>query len=95
MLTAGEIDALPREARDKVLLSHPEIMRRYKIWIGLKEGEFVLRKDGVVVCRFCGGNCGQCGHTGTLGNVPASMQVMVNNLLGLERKPWWRRLLKL
>jgi hypothetical protein len=32
------------------------------------------------VCEFCGGNCGQCGLTARIGNIPASMQAMVDNL---------------
>lgn len=32
------------------------------------------------VCDFCGGNCGQCGITSRVGNVPASMSEMVKNL---------------
>lgn len=50
----------------------------------LRENGLVL-KNGRPVCDFCGGNCGQCGMTGIIGNVPASMQTMVNSLYG--RKP--------
>jgi hypothetical protein len=31
------------------------------------------------VCDFCGGNCGQCGLTGDVGNVPFNFQRIVNN----------------
>lgn len=29
------------------------------------------------VCDTCGGNCGQCGDTGKLGNVPADMDFII------------------
>lgn len=29
------------------------------------------------VCDFCGGNCGQCGLTDTIGNIPFSLDRMV------------------
>lgn len=32
------------------------------------------------VCDFCGGNCGQCGLTGRIGNVAPNMQRMVDKL---------------
>lgn len=31
------------------------------------------------VCSFCGGNCGQCGITGRVGNVPASLNEIIKN----------------
>lgn len=37
--------------------------------------------DFIMVCDFCGGNCGQCGLTSIVGNVPADMQHMIDNLL--------------
>lgn len=40
------------------------------------DGEFCL------VCGFCGGNCGQCGLTHRIGNIPADMQTMIDNLNG-------------
>lgn len=33
-----------------------------------------------MVCKDCGGNCGQCGLTGYVDNVPAEMQNLINNL---------------
>jgi hypothetical protein len=33
-----------------------------------------------IVCTFCGGNCGQCGLTGYVDQVPASMEQMIDNL---------------
>lgn len=38
-----------------------------------------LEDAWVEVCDFCGGNCGQCGLTGRLGNIPASFERIVNN----------------
>lgn len=32
-----------------------------------------------MVCSFCGGNCGQCGLTGYVDNVPAEMNIMADN----------------
>lgn len=32
-----------------------------------------------MVCDFCGGNCGQCGLTHIVGNVPFDFQRMVVN----------------
>lgn len=50
----------------------------------LASGEFTRRADGKLVCATCGGNCGQCGNTGVLGNVPADMQALVNSLTAPE-----------
>lgn len=47
--------------------------------IGLASGEFVA-KDGRVVCATCGGNCGQCGVTDTIGNVPFDFDTIVDSL---------------
>lgn len=47
--------------------------------IGLASGEFVA-KDGRVVCATCGGNCGQCGVTDTIGNVPFNFDTIVESL---------------
>lgn len=33
-----------------------------------------------MVCEFCHGNCGQCGLTGYVDDVPFNMQAMVDNL---------------
>ena len=66
--------------------------RHEKIENGIASGDFIRRKDGVVVCSFCGGNCGQCGYTDVLGNVPASMSTMVESLHGQDRKPLIERL---
>lgn len=46
----------------------------------LREG-FHTRKDGIVVCISCGGNCGQCGTSKGSGQ-PASMQALVDRLHG-------------
>jgi hypothetical protein len=51
-----------------------------RIQEGLKSGEFVINKSGIVVCSTCGGNCGQCGFTGILGNPPADMQIIIDNI---------------
>lgn len=32
------------------------------------------------VCNFCGGNCGQCGITGRIGNVPFSLERMISKV---------------
>ena len=47
--------------------------------IGLASGEFAV-KDGRVVCATCGGNCGQCGVTDTIGNVPFSFSTLVDSV---------------
>jgi hypothetical protein len=39
----------------------------------LKHAGLMRRSDGLYVCDTCGGNCGQCGYTGLVANVPASM----------------------
>lgn len=36
-------------------------------------------REWMEVCDFCHGNCGQCGITGRVGNVPASLQAIVDN----------------
>jgi hypothetical protein len=33
-----------------------------------------------MVCEFCGGNCGQCGLTGYVDQIPASMVQMAKNI---------------
>jgi hypothetical protein len=38
------------------------------------------------VCDFCGGNCGQCGLTARIGNVPFDFDRMIHNLHN-QRKP--------
>ena len=44
---------------------------------------FCINKDGSTswreVCNFCGGNCGQCGITGRIGNVPFNFNRIVKN----------------
>ena len=62
--------------RDKENKKHPEVTDEMRhngfIW-ALFEGEW--RE----VCEFCHGNCGQCGITGRVGNIPASMQAIIDN----------------
>lgn len=36
----------------------------------------------IEVCDFCGGNCGQCGMTGRIGNIPFDMERMIKKTLG-------------
>ena len=36
--------------------------------------------EWIEICDFCGGNCGQCGLTSRLGNVPASIERMAKNM---------------
>lgn len=55
-----------------------------RIVLGLASGEFVLNRDGEPVCSFCGGNCGQCGDTDILGNVPFSFDKIVESF---HRRP--------
>jgi hypothetical protein len=38
----------------------------------------------IEVCDFCGGNCGQCGITGRVGNVPFNIEQMAAKV-GLQR----------
>jgi len=45
------------------------------IWIQDHTGEWYK------ACAFCGGNCGQCGVTGEVGNHPADMSIMARNLV--------------
>ena len=57
----------------------PEMVQASLVWalFSDEKGErFVWRE----ICAFCGGNCGQCGITGRVGNVPFSMQRMIENL---------------
>jgi hypothetical protein len=60
-------------------------------------GDVVVRHQGmrVVVCRFCGGDCGQCGGTGRYGytpsrshraNVVANIAIMAARAKGDDRK---------
>jgi hypothetical protein len=35
--------------------------------------------DFIMVCDFCGGNCGQCGNTDLIGNVSFDMQRLWDN----------------
>lgn len=44
------------------------------IWTKNVEGKWIM------VCDFCGGNCGQCGLTSIVGNVGFSMERMWNNI---------------
>lgn len=53
--------------------------RKERIKDGLERGEFVINK-GLVVCSTCGGNCGQCGNTGILGNIGFDMNVLVKSV---------------
>lgn len=58
----------------------PEVTEQMKsrdlVWARANDGTFHP------VCNFCGGNCGQCGVTWIVGNVPASMDRMISNLGG-------------
>lgn len=38
-----------------------------------------------MVCIMCGGNCGQCGLTGYVDNVPADMQNIINATMGVRK----------
>jgi hypothetical protein len=51
----------------------------------LKSDELII-KDGKPVCSFCGGNCGQCGHTDIIGNVPFDFDQIVSTF-GVPQKP--------
>lgn len=72
----------------------PEEQQEARVRRGLLDGEYVIR-GGTVVCSTCGGNCGQCGNTGTLGNVPFDFALLVSNVkngtrLQNERpRRWW------
>jgi hypothetical protein len=56
----------------------PEVtddMRRSGItWAKTSTGDFIE------VCDFCGGNCGQCGITGRVGNIPFNFERIVKQL---------------
>ena len=60
---------------------HPELtlemMNRGTTWALITYANG--RKEWREVCDFCHGNCGQCGLTGRIGNIPASMQAMIDN----------------
>ena len=58
--------------KDKYGHAAPLQTRNDLIWI--------LHKDEWrEVCDFCHGNCGQCGLTDRIGNIPASMDAIVKN----------------
>lgn len=54
--------------------------------IGLASGEYVV-KNGLVVCATCGGNCGQCGNTDTLGNIGFDFQTIVDSAHTADGRP--------
>jgi hypothetical protein len=64
-------------AKDKHGNPAPPQTRTDLIWV-LVKGEW--RE----VCDFCRGNCGQCGLTSRIGNVPANMDSMIDKL---HRRP--------
>jgi hypothetical protein len=68
-----------------------EDLREQKIRNRLESGQYMVR-DGIVVCSTCGGNCGQCGYTDTLGNIPFDFQFMINNVYGRPKKSLYQRL---
>lgn len=53
-----------------------EMSCRGLTWARTTDGKFIE------VCDFCGGNCGQCGITSRVGNVPFNMDRMVKKLQG-------------
>lgn len=57
-----------------------DMKRRHFTWAQTLDGEFIM------VCDFCGGNCGQCGNTDTLGNIPFSMDRMIEGLTRAKPK---------
>ena len=54
--------------------------REERILGGLKTGELIINKNGDAVCSTCGGNCGQCGLTMTVGNIHARMEHLVDSV---------------
>jgi hypothetical protein len=54
--------------------------RKRRLEEGMRMGEFIKRVDGVVVCKTCGGNCGQCGVTSTVGNVAFSLDTIIESV---------------
>ena len=54
--------------------------------IGLADGSLVV-KNGVVACATCGGNCGQCGMTDTLGNIGFDFQTVVDSAHTADGRP--------
>jgi hypothetical protein len=50
----------------------------------MKHNDLVWRAIWVKACATCGGNCGQCGLTGKLGNVPADMDNLIRSLEKLK-----------
>jgi len=59
---------------------------RQKIANRIASGEYVI-KDGRPVCSTCGGNCGQCGNTETLGNIGFSFDTIVNSATTTDGRP--------
>lgn len=59
-----------------------DIERLPKFIRKLEHGELFLRDDGQWACTTCGGNCGQCGDTGFLGNIGFSFDHLVNTDAG-------------
>lgn len=68
--------------------------QRARVISGLKAAEngsswgLVIRGQHIV-CKTCGGNCGQCGDTDILGcDTPASIDSLVAAIS--EPKSWWK-----
>jgi len=59
--------------------------------MGLASGDFMIR-SGRVVCSTCGGNCGQCGVTDTIGNVPFCFDTLIDSFHGGRPQRWWARI---
>lgn len=69
---------------------------------GLISGDYII-KDGQVVCKFCGSNCGQCADGATPGDIPKGYDNWPKPWklppIGIRTKPgplwdklkrWWR-----
>jgi hypothetical protein len=73
-----------------VLLGYTD--RGERLAYGLEHGAYMMRPDGVWACTTCGGNCGQCGETGFLGNIGFSLDQIVASHNGHKpvapRKLW-------
>ena len=53
----------------------------------LQQGSIMRNNKGQWVCSFCGGNCGQCGMTDFVGNVPYSFDRIEAGINPPGKKP--------
>lgn len=52
----------------------PEMVAKDLTWVPTTEGRWVM------VCKVCMGNCGQCGNTSIVGNVPFNMDAIASHI---------------